>query len=200
LFSKKVFSFFSVLLSLVIGMSSIIIPVNASININKFSPKVVELDNRYLVENIERMLGHGQRGNKYPASGNQYADNDVHNSALTDISKEFNELDKLAAQVAVPKQAVEVIIPSEEHTKTIETKNEDSEIIPVLHDITVTEVDTKKTVADEIYEETETLFSNPIVLDETVIEEVYGETKYGLQGTTQGNGLTGGVLPVRFSM
>jgi len=165
LFSKKVFSFFSVLLSLVIGMSSIIIPVNASININKFSPKVVELDNRYLVENIERMLGHGQRGNKYPASGNQYADNDVHNSALTDISKEFNELDKLAAQVAVPKQAVEVIIPSEEHTKTIET-----------------------------------LFSNPIVLDETVIEEVYGETKYGLQGTTQGNGLTGGVLPVRFSM
>jgi len=25
-------------------------------------------------------------------------------------------------------------------------------------------------------------------------------TKYSLQGTTQGNGLTGGVLPVRFSM
>ena len=26
------------------------------------------------------------------------------------------------------------------------------------------------------------------------------EGKYSLQGTTQGNGLTGGVLPVRFSM
>ena len=28
----------------------------------------------------------------------------------------------------------------------------------------------------------------------------YFETKYSLQGTTQGNGLTGGVPPVRFSM
>ena len=26
------------------------------------------------------------------------------------------------------------------------------------------------------------------------------DTKYSLQGTTQGNGLTGGVPPVRFSM
>ncbi len=26
------------------------------------------------------------------------------------------------------------------------------------------------------------------------------QTKYSLQGTTQGNGLTGGVPPVRFSM
>ncbi|MFR6217723.1 MAG: DUF5655 domain-containing protein [Enterocloster bolteae] len=29
---------------------------------------------------------------------------------------------------------------------------------------------------------------------------VYMVVKYSLQGTTQGNGLTGGVLPVRFSM
>ena len=29
---------------------------------------------------------------------------------------------------------------------------------------------------------------------------VYRETKYSLQGTTQGNGLTGSILPVRFSM
>ena len=29
---------------------------------------------------------------------------------------------------------------------------------------------------------------------------VYTDTKYSLQGTTQGNGLTGGVPPVRFSM
>ena len=33
-------------------------------------------------------------------------------------------------------------------------------------------------------------------------EEYYidDEVKYSLQGTTQGNGLTGGVPPVRFSM
>lgn len=29
---------------------------------------------------------------------------------------------------------------------------------------------------------------------------IYNAIKYSLQGTTQGNGLTGGVLPVRFSM
>ena len=29
---------------------------------------------------------------------------------------------------------------------------------------------------------------------------VYSDGKYSLQGTTQGNGLTGGVPPVRFSM
>ena len=29
---------------------------------------------------------------------------------------------------------------------------------------------------------------------------VYNPSKYSLQGTTQGNGLTGGVPPVRFSM
>ena len=29
---------------------------------------------------------------------------------------------------------------------------------------------------------------------------IYNESKYSLQGTTQGNGLTGGVPPVRFSM
>ena len=32
------------------------------------------------------------------------------------------------------------------------------------------------------------------------IHEVYTFLKYSIQGTTQGNGLTGGVLPVRFSM
>ena len=30
--------------------------------------------------------------------------------------------------------------------------------------------------------------------------DVYYTTKYSLQGTTQGNGLTGGLPPVRFSM
>jgi len=30
--------------------------------------------------------------------------------------------------------------------------------------------------------------------------DVYVTTKYSLQGTTQGNGLTGGLPPVRFSM
>ena len=30
--------------------------------------------------------------------------------------------------------------------------------------------------------------------------ETYSKPKYSLQGTTQGNGLTGGVPPVRFSM
>ena len=29
---------------------------------------------------------------------------------------------------------------------------------------------------------------------------IYSFIKYSLQGTTQGNGLTGGVPPVRFSM
>ena len=33
-----------------------------------------------------------------------------------------------------------------------------------------------------------------------IIDEVYNTGKYSLQGTTQGNGLTGGVPPVRFSM
>ena len=31
-------------------------------------------------------------------------------------------------------------------------------------------------------------------------EFLYEMTKYSLQGTTQGNGLTGGLPPVRFSM
>lgn len=31
-------------------------------------------------------------------------------------------------------------------------------------------------------------------------KNVYSITKYSLQGTTQGNGLTGGLPPVRFSM
>ena len=33
-----------------------------------------------------------------------------------------------------------------------------------------------------------------------VFKNVLSEAKYNLQGTTQGNGLTGGVPPVRFSM
>ena len=33
-----------------------------------------------------------------------------------------------------------------------------------------------------------------------LIMHTYSRTKYSLQGTTQGNGLTGGVPPVRFSM
>ena len=32
------------------------------------------------------------------------------------------------------------------------------------------------------------------------LECFYYNTKYSLQGTTQGNGLTGSILPVRFSM
>ena len=32
------------------------------------------------------------------------------------------------------------------------------------------------------------------------ISDFYTTTKYSLQGTTQGNGLTGGLPPVRFSM
>ena len=31
-------------------------------------------------------------------------------------------------------------------------------------------------------------------------QDISSDTKYSLQGTTQGNGLTGGVPPVRFSM
>ena len=30
--------------------------------------------------------------------------------------------------------------------------------------------------------------------------DIFSDAKYSLQGTTQGNGLTGGVPPVRFSM
>ena len=35
---------------------------------------------------------------------------------------------------------------------------------------------------------------------ETEMKKIETEEKYSLQGTTQGNGLTGGVPPVRFSM
>ena len=41
------------------------------------------------------------------------------------------------------------------------------------------------------------------VNNENIIEEgkiIYKNPKYSLQGTTQGNGLTGGLPPVRFSM
>ena len=34
----------------------------------------------------------------------------------------------------------------------------------------------------------------------SVLAVIYSVIKYSLQGTTQGNGLTGGVPPVRFSM
>ena len=32
------------------------------------------------------------------------------------------------------------------------------------------------------------------------LDDIVDEIKYSLQGTTQGNGLTGSILPVRFSM
>ena len=35
---------------------------------------------------------------------------------------------------------------------------------------------------------------------ETKMKKIETEEKYSLQGTTQGNGLTGGAPPVRFSM
>ncbi len=38
------------------------------------------------------------------------------------------------------------------------------------------------------------------ITEEEYMSELYPEGKYSLQGTTQGNGLTGGVPPVRFSM
>lgn len=42
--------------------------------------------------------------------------------------------------------------------------------------------------------------SNPLYGEDGEINLVYTGEKYSLQGTTQGNGLTGGVPPVRFSM
>ena len=39
-----------------------------------------------------------------------------------------------------------------------------------------------------------------MVLDDIESSVVATEAKYSLQGTTQGNGLTGGLPPVRFSM
>ncbi len=41
---------------------------------------------------------------------------------------------------------------------------------------------------------------NRIKLRKLYGPEIYNDAKYSLQGTTQGNGLTGGVPPVRFSM
>ena len=35
---------------------------------------------------------------------------------------------------------------------------------------------------------------------EDIVHDAFLKIKYSLQGTTQGNGLTGGVPPVRFSM
>jgi len=42
--------------------------------------------------------------------------------------------------------------------------------------------------------------SIPLVTIGASTTAVYYTVKYSLQGTTQGNGLTGGVPPVRFSM
>lgn len=39
-----------------------------------------------------------------------------------------------------------------------------------------------------------------VALKKEVVRKPYTSSKYSLQGTTQGNGLTGGVPPVRFSM
>lgn len=41
---------------------------------------------------------------------------------------------------------------------------------------------------------------NGITLQMSVMEYIYTDGKYSLQGTTQGRYLTGGVPPVRFSM
>ena len=44
---------------------------------------------------------------------------------------------------------------------------------------------------------------HPATLSAKISEKrvmTWNEVKYSLQGTTQGNGLTGGVPPVRFSM
>ena len=38
------------------------------------------------------------------------------------------------------------------------------------------------------------------VVEENITDDIYQTAKYSLQGTTQGNGLTGGLPPVRFSM
>ena len=40
----------------------------------------------------------------------------------------------------------------------------------------------------------------PFVSTSNNVPDLYSLVKYSLQGTTQGNGLTGGVPPVRFSM
>ena len=40
----------------------------------------------------------------------------------------------------------------------------------------------------------------PVAAGSLTSDEFYAEIKYSLQGTTQGNGLTGADMPVRFSM
>ena len=42
--------------------------------------------------------------------------------------------------------------------------------------------------------------STKMGIDEDDVSAIYNVIKYSLQGTTQGNGLTGGLPPVRFSM
>ena len=44
------------------------------------------------------------------------------------------------------------------------------------------------------------IFHPEIAPEGKIKYDIFAATKYSLQGTTQGNGLTGGVPPVRFSM
>ena len=52
---------------------------------------------------------------------------------------------------------------------------------------------------DEVRRENKDI-NRPVLFNRINFMAVYLIGKYSLQGTTQGNGLTGGVPPVRFSM
>ena len=61
-------------------------------------------------------------------------------------------------------------------------------------------LETDRLILREIYpNDTQAIF-NGWMNDENVSRYMWWKAKYSLQGTTQGNGLTGGVPPVRFSM
>ena len=57
-----------------------------------------------------------------------------------------------------------------------------------------------------VYEEKQSVLKGPVHIQFDIRKEqlfhvdIEQEVKYSLQGTTQGNGLTGGLPPVRFSM
>ena len=55
----------------------------------------------------------------------------------------------------------------------------------------------------DLQNEVRRVIQDPICVEEAIAcaeERIYSAAKYSLQGTTQGNGLTGGLPPVRFSM
>lgn len=58
----------------------------------------------------------------------------------------------------------------------------------------------KTVIACEIIRERMNLFQNNYPDAMCFCDDIWNVEKYSLQGTTQGNGLTGGVPPVRFSM